>query len=170
MVTAYVLPTAKAAAPVPVAGFGLPYPRDPGDPLLGQVPINQAGVPQGGLTGQALVKGSSADYDGAWGTPGASAITLNHRTSSYTVASTDVDGNTWLEMDTTGPCNLILPASLPLNKTVLFSQLGAGQVTVTAATTAVTLLGSPVTTRAQYSCCGIFQRTTGQWYLFGDFG
>ncbi len=34
-------------------------------------------VPVGGTTGQALIKGSDADYDAAWGTPGDSAATPN---------------------------------------------------------------------------------------------
>lgn len=106
------------------------------------------------------------------GVPGIASITFNRRTANYTLVLADVDGNTWVEMNVAGANTLTVPphssVAAPLGKTVLFSQYGAGQVTLTPGSGVTLRTASSLTTRAQYSSCGMTQVASNEWYVFGD--
>ena len=94
------------------------------------------------------------------------------KTASYTLVLADGDGNTWIEMNVATANNLTVPlassVAFVIGRTILFSQYGAGTVTIVP-TAGVTLRSSSsLTTRAQYSCGGMTKVATNEWYVFGD--
>lgn len=169
-----VLPDPQAAAPVYVAGLGLPYPDlRTGVGIQGVLPTAQGGVPRGGTANQVLTKSSSADFSGAWADAGATSLRfVTNSTTAYTLLLADVDGNTMIRMTSTSANQLIFPpnasVAAPLGKAVLWEQAGAGPTTLTAGSTAVNLRSDSLVARTQYSPGGAIQTTTDDWLIFGD--
>lgn len=104
--------------------------------------------------------------------PASAPLTFNTQTASYTLLSSDYTNNVWVEMNVAGANVLTVPpdstALCPIGYTVLWSQLGAGQITFTAGAGVTILQASSLTSRAQNSAGGLTKKAANTWYLYGD--
>ncbi len=99
-------------------------------------------------------------------------ITINSKSSSYTILP--VDSGKIIEMSAGGTVTITDSTAFPVGTQINLIQIGAGQVTVQAATSGTTTVVSTGATpatpkcRAQYSAITLIKRDTDSWYAVGD--
>jgi hypothetical protein len=99
-------------------------------------------------------------------------VTFSRQTSTnYTLVLGDIDDNHWVEMNNAGANTLTVPSSATVNATVgrsvRFSQYGAGETTLTAATTGVLIRTAlNLSTTAQYMVRNLTKVGADEWYAF----
>ena len=143
------------------------------------------GVPAGGLTGQVLVKTTGMDYDTRWATPeggGSEGIqppflisyttglqealnlkanlsdTIISVTTSRDLATTD--NGAVLEVNSASAVTLTVPSTLPAGFNCIVSQVGAGQVTIAAGTSATVTAYQEAKTPGQWGEIAVRVRGT----------
>lgn len=143
------------------------------------------GVPAGGLTGQVLVKTTGMDYDTQWATPeggGSEGIqppfpisyttglqealnlkanlsdTIISVTTSRDLATTD--NGAVLEVNSASAVTLTVPSTLPAGFNCIVSQVGAGQVTIAAGTSATVTAYQEAKTPGQWGEIAVRVRGT----------
>lgn len=123
------------------------------------------GLATGGTAGAVLVWAGSA-WAAIFG------VVFNRQTASYVLVLADGDNNHWVEMNVAGANTLTIPphssVAIPVNTTILWSQYGAGQITITPGLGVTLRKSSTLTSRAQYSTGGMTQVATDEWYVYGD--
>jgi len=92
------------------------------------------------------------------------------QTASYTAVF--ADRGTLIEMNVATANTFTVPphssVAFPTDATLTVSQMGAGQVTITAGAGVTIRTPSSLTTRAQYSTVSVRQRAQDEWVLSGD--
>jgi hypothetical protein len=82
------------------------------------------------------------------------------------------DAGTLVEMNSASALTWTIPpnssVAFPIGTIVESSQMGAGQVTITAGAGVTIRTASSLTTRAQYSTVSVRKRATDEWVLSGD--
>ena len=95
---------------------------------------------------------------------------INTQTSSYTMAISD-QGKI-IEMNDASANNLTVPANatvpFPVGTYAYFTQYGAGQTTVVAASGVTIRSASGLLLASQYSTAKIYKRGTNEWVLSGE--
>lgn len=100
-------------------------------------------------------------------------LRYNTQTASYTLALTDQQQDTVVEMNVATANNLTIPlnsvVAFPIGSQILIAQYGAGQTTIVP-TSGVTLRSSGGRTKIalQYGLATLIKRGTDEWYLAGD--
>ena len=129
-------------------------------PLAGTTPLVDAAA---GFTG---VSASPARADHSH----PAIISCSTQTASYTAALTDA--GTAIDMNSSSAVTFTVPengtVAFPIGTVIEICQFGAGQVTLAPATGVTLYTASSLTTRAQYSCVSIRQRSTDIWIISGD--
>lgn len=100
-------------------------------------------------------------------------LAFNPETASYTLALTDQQQDTVVEMNVGSANNVTIPTNasvaFPIGSQILIAQYGSGQTTIVP-DTGVTLRSSGGKTKiaAQYGLATLIKRGTDEWYLAGD--
>ena len=122
------------------------------------------------LTELSYVKGVTSAIQTQIDTKLASAVSFNRQTSSYTLASSDV--NKMVGMNVASANNLTVPlnssVSIAVGSVINVSQYGAGQTTIVAAS-GVTLrsVGGWLKLSARYGVVSLVKVATDEWYVYG---
>jgi hypothetical protein len=126
----------------------------------------------GNTQGLFLVRGVSGWQSRLIAAGDLPVLTISTQTASYVLVLADGDGNTEVLMNVAGANTLTVPphssVAIPVGRTVLFGQKGAGTTTITAGVGVTLRTASSLTTRVQYSSGGMTQIATDEWYVFGD--
>lgn len=99
---------------------------------------------------------------------------VDTKVASYVVTSADCDDATWLDMNVAGANTITInndaTLSLAANQypTILWRQVGAGIITLTAGAGVTLRTSSTLTSRVQYSCGGITRTGVNEWTVYGD--
>jgi len=99
------------------------------------------------------------------------AVSVDNQSASYIAALSD--NNNLVTMNTVGASTFTVPTNLsvpfPVGALLTISQIGAGQVTLTPASGAVTIhTPATLTTRVQYSTVSLAQIAPNVWLAAGD--
>ena len=132
----------------------------------------------GGTTGQVLSKASGTDLDFAWIAADDTTLALNAQTgTTYTFVLAD-QPNTLVTASNAAAQTYSIPTNasvaFPIGCQINIIQIGAGQVTISAATPGTTIVLSTATTaaspklRSQYSAATCIKVGTDLWYVVGD--
>lgn len=125
------------------------------------------------LTGGGTSGALTLSYDYAAG----SKLTLNAQTATYTVVLADADQKL-VTMSVGSANDFLIPTNgnvaFPVGTVINVIQIGAGQTTIKAVTSATTTILSTGATaaqpklRAQYSAASCVKVATDTWYVIGD--
>ena len=104
-------------------------------------------------------------------------LTLNAQTATYTVVLTD-NRNKLVTMDVATANDFLIPTNanvaFPIGSVINVIQIGAGQTTIKAVTSATTTISSTGASaiapklRKQYSAASCIKVATDTWYVVGD--
>lgn len=118
-----------------------------------------------------ILTAAGIGIDPTWVDP---TLVFNTQVANYALVASDYNDKTWVEMNVAGACTLTVPPDAtvlcPTGYTVLWSQIGAGQITFTPGSGAVNIRNPhSLTSFGQYSCGGLVKTArANEWDLVGD--